>query len=92
MKEFWKKWRRAILFTAVGAAVGLVYYALAGCPTGSCAITANPWNTMSIRGLSDCFFPAAWEAAAAGAAAAANRPNDRIRERHAAGVPLRKQR
>lgn len=51
MKEFWKKWRRAILFTAGGAAVGLVYYALAGCPTGSCAITANPWNTMVYTGL-----------------------------------------
>lgn len=51
MKEFWKKWRRAILFTVGGAAVGLVYYALAGCPTGSCAITANPWNTMVYTGL-----------------------------------------
>ncbi len=51
MKEFWKNWKRPILFTAGGALVGLIYYALVGCPTGSCAITSNPINTMVYTGL-----------------------------------------
>lgn len=50
-KELWKKVRRPLAFTAGGALVGLAYYALAGCPTGSCAITANPFNTMVYTGL-----------------------------------------
>lgn len=51
MKEFWNKWKRAILFTAGGALTGLGYYALVGCPTGSCAITSNPFSTMVYMGL-----------------------------------------
>lgn len=51
LQELWKKWRRPILFTAGGALVGLVYYALVGCPTGTCAITSNPFNTMVYTGL-----------------------------------------
>lgn len=51
MKELWKTWKRPILFTAGGALVGLAYYALVGCPTGSCAITANPFSTMVYTGL-----------------------------------------
>lgn len=51
MKEFWKKWKRAILFTVGGALAGLAYYAWVGCSTGSCAITANPLNTMVYTGL-----------------------------------------
>lgn len=51
MKEVRKKWRRGILFTAGGALVGLVYYIMVGCPTGSCAITSNPLNTMVYMGL-----------------------------------------
>ncbi len=50
-KELWKKVRRPLAFTVGGALVGLAYYALAGCPTGSCAITANPFNTMVYTGL-----------------------------------------
>lgn len=51
IKTLWKKFRRPILFTAGGALVGLGYYALVGCPSGSCALTANPWNTMVWTGL-----------------------------------------
>lgn len=51
LHELWKKWRRPVLFTAGGALVGLVYYALVGCPTGTCAITSNPFNTMVYMGL-----------------------------------------
>ena len=50
-KELWKKVRRPLAFTVGGALVGLAYYALAGCPTCSCAITANPFNTMVYTGL-----------------------------------------
>lgn len=50
-KELWKKVRRPLAFTVGGALVGLAYYALAGCPTGSCAITSNPFNTMVYTGL-----------------------------------------
>lgn len=50
-KELWKKVRRPLAFTVGGALVGLAFYALAGCPTGSCAITANPFNTMVYTGL-----------------------------------------
>lgn len=50
-KELWKKVRRPLAFTVGGALVGLAYYALAGCPTGGCAITANPFNTMVYTGL-----------------------------------------
>lgn len=51
MKEFWNKWKRAILFTAGGALVGLVYYLAVGCPTGGCAITSNPFSAMVYTGL-----------------------------------------
>lgn len=51
MKEILKKWKRPILFTVGGALVGLAYYALVGCSTGTCAITSNPLNTMVYTGL-----------------------------------------
>ena len=51
MKAFLQKWKRPILFTVGGALTGLVYYALVGCPTGSCPLTANPFSTMVYTGL-----------------------------------------
>lgn len=42
MKERMKKWLRPALFTLGGALVGLGYYTLVGCSTGSCAISSNP--------------------------------------------------
>ena len=50
-KELWKKVSRHLAFNVGGDLVDLAYYALAGCPTGSCAITANPFNTMVYTGL-----------------------------------------
>ena len=51
MKEFWKKGKRAILFTAGGALIGLLYYAFVGCSTGACGITSNPFSSMLYMGM-----------------------------------------
>ena len=51
MKTNLKKWLIPLLFTLGGALVGLAYYYLVGCTTGSCAITANPINSMVYMGL-----------------------------------------
>ena len=48
MKKKLKKWLRPVLFTLGGALMGLGYYALVGCSTGSCA---SPVNTMLYMGL-----------------------------------------
>ena len=45
MKKYLKKRLRPAVFTLGGALAGLGYYALVGCSTGSCAITASPVNT-----------------------------------------------
>ncbi len=34
-----------IIGAVVGAAFGLGYYQLVGCPTGACPLTRNPWIT-----------------------------------------------
>ena len=52
MKKKLKKWLRPVLFTLGGALMGLGYYALVGCSTGSCAITASPVNTILFSFLS----------------------------------------
>lgn len=51
MKKLIKKLLRPVPFTLVGALVGLGYYSLAGCSTGTCAITSNPYVTMLYTGL-----------------------------------------
>ena len=51
MKKEFKKLLRPAVFTLGGALMGLGYYALVGCSTGSCAITASPVNTMLYMGL-----------------------------------------
>lgn len=51
MKEKGRKWLRPALFTLGGALVGLGYYLLVGCPTGSCVITSSPLNSMAYMGL-----------------------------------------
>ncbi len=45
-----KKWLRPLLFTAGGALIGLVYYFLVGCESGSCPITSSPWSSMLYMG------------------------------------------
>lgn len=51
MKKEFKKLLRPAVFTLGGALAGLRYYALVGCSTGSCAITASPVNTILYMGL-----------------------------------------
>lgn len=51
MKRLPENWLRPLLFTLAGAAVGLAYYALVGCSTGTCMITANPFAPMTYMGL-----------------------------------------
>ena len=51
MKERMKKWLRPALFILGGALVGLGYYSLVGCATGTCAITSSPLNSMVYMGL-----------------------------------------
>lgn len=51
MKARLKKWLRPALFTLGGALVGLGYYYLVGCSTGSCAITSSPVNSMLYMGV-----------------------------------------
>ena len=36
------RWARVSLGVLVGGALGLAYYALVGCATGTCPITSNP--------------------------------------------------
>ena len=45
MKARMKKWLRPALFTLGGGLVRLTYYTLAGCTTGSCAITSSPFTS-----------------------------------------------
>ena len=51
MKNRMKRWLRPALFTLGGGLVGLGYYALVGCPTGACAITSSPVNSMLYMAL-----------------------------------------
>ena len=51
MKERMKRWPRPALFTLGGAVVGLGYYALVGCSTGSCAITSSPFSSVIYMAL-----------------------------------------
>lgn len=51
MRKITKKWLRPALFILGGALVGLAYYALVGCSTGTCAITSSPLRSMVYMGL-----------------------------------------
>lgn len=51
MKKVLKKSIKVLVFTVIGALVGLGYYYLFGCSDGSCTITSNPWSTMAYTGL-----------------------------------------
>jgi hypothetical protein len=46
MVQFFLKNKRAILFIALGAIGGLVYWYFNQCSTGTCLITATPYNSM----------------------------------------------
>lgn len=51
MKKHRKKWLRPTLFALGGALVGLGYYVLVGCSTGSCVITSSPFTSMAYMAL-----------------------------------------
>ena len=51
MKEDLKKWLRPVLFLLGGGLVGLGYYFLVGCASGSCPISANPFTSMGYMAL-----------------------------------------
>ena len=51
MRERIMTWLPAALFTLGGALLGLGYYYLAGCATGSCPITSSTYSTMAYMGV-----------------------------------------
>lgn len=51
MKDRMKKWLRPALFILGGGLVGLGYYYLVGCSTGSCVITSSPLTSMAYMAL-----------------------------------------
>ncbi len=51
MKALQNSGLRSLLYTLVGALVGLVMYLVIGCPSGTCAITSSPFNSMLYMGL-----------------------------------------
>ena len=51
MRERMKKWLRPALFILGGGLVGLGYYYLLGCSTGSCVITSSPLTSMAYMAL-----------------------------------------
>ena len=51
MKEHMKKWLRPALFILGGGLVGLGYYYLVGCSTGTCVITSSPLTSMAYMAL-----------------------------------------
>lgn len=51
MKERMKKWLRPALFILGGGLMGLGYYYLVGCSTGTCVITSSPLTSMAYMAL-----------------------------------------
>lgn len=57
MKDRMKKWLRPALFILGGGLVGLGYYYLLGCSTGSCVITSSPLTSMAYMALVGWLLP-----------------------------------
>lgn len=66
MKKRMKKWLRPALFTFGGALVGLGYYFLVGCSTGSCVITSSPFTSMAYMALVGWLLSGAFESCCCG--------------------------
>lgn len=47
MSRVLKKALKVFIFIIIGALVGLGYYYLFGCSSGTCVITSSPWATMA---------------------------------------------
>ena len=50
MSDFLGKHRFRIIFTAIGALGGFLYWRFVGCASGTCPITSH-WYTMSTYGV-----------------------------------------
>ncbi|MBQ1257583.1 MAG: hypothetical protein IIW08_01415 [Clostridia bacterium] len=46
-----KKYIRHILFAAAGSGIGYFINFFIGCPTGTCAVTSNPYSSMAFMAL-----------------------------------------
>lgn len=46
MLRVWKAIRRPVIFSAIGAVAGLIYFKTVGCTTGNCAITSNIFSSV----------------------------------------------
>lgn len=51
MKRVLKKLAKVLAFALAGALVGVGYYYLFGCSSGTCAITSSPWSTMAYTSI-----------------------------------------
>lgn len=51
MIQAWKAVRRPLIFAAIGAAAGLIYYLTVGCTGGNCAISSNILSSMIFPGI-----------------------------------------
>lgn len=51
MIRAWKTIRRPVIFGAIGAAAGLIYFLTVGCASGNCAITSNIISSMIFPGV-----------------------------------------
>ncbi len=50
MKKQFKRFLRPMLFILAGALVGLLYYNVVGCASGTCPLTSSPYITMAYAG------------------------------------------
>ncbi|HET8733270.1 MAG TPA: hypothetical protein VFM45_05795 [Anaeromyxobacteraceae bacterium] len=50
-KRLWRSPWRAALVAGAGALVGVAYYELVGCRTGTCAITSSAWRSAAYFAL-----------------------------------------
>ena len=51
MKKVLKGLGKPVIYTALGALIGYLYFAVVGCRTGNCAITSSPINSMIYFGF-----------------------------------------
>ena len=46
-----KRLKKIAIFVVIGGVLGLVYYSVVGCATGTCPITSHPLNTILYGGV-----------------------------------------
>ena len=50
-KARWKRYLPMMIFAAVGAIGGFLYYRFVGCASGACPITSNPYISTAYGGV-----------------------------------------